>query len=256
MSTFPEFSQWLADVPNPISRDDAPRMAADATVPDGAVRAFLASMIWGYGPVGYGRWRTKRVLDSNEQAAERLADVARAVAAGGGSDGFRNIASKPLKHLGVAFGTKYLYFLSLTQPVTDGIGSAIAPVLDDVVRRWMATDAGVRLRVHYWNPEDYERFLNLLDRWGADLHLRRDEVEELIFRAQISRDDSRLWGEAWAVKLAEGTPRADALEALQLLGDSLSALPGESNAVDEASSSLNEIASIIDLHRSDADSNS
>jgi len=205
-------------------------------------------MIWGYGPVGYGPWRTKRVLDSNEKAGERLAEVARTVAAGGGLEGFRNIAARPLKHLGVAFGTKYLYFVSLAQPDGDETGSAIAPVLDDVVRRWMAANAGVRLRTHYWNEKDYERFLDLLDQWGTRLNLRRDEVEELIFRAQIGRDDSRLWGEKWAEKLAEGTPRADALEALQLLRDVLCALPGDSAAVDEADPSLKEIARIIDLH--------
>jgi hypothetical protein len=205
-------------------------------------------MIWGYGPVGYGPWRTKRVLDSNEQAGERLAEVAQTVAAEGVLKGFRNIAAKPLKHLGVAFGTKYLYFVSLAQPEGDEIGSAIAPVLDDVVRRWMAANAGVPLRIHYWNAKDYERFLHLLDQWGARLDLRRDEVEELIFRAQIGRDDSSLWGEEWAAKLAEGTPRADALEALQLLQEALSALPGDPAAVDEADPSLQEIARIIDRH--------
>jgi Putative 8-oxoguanine DNA glycosylase OGG-like protein len=247
MSTFPDFAEWLVDVPNPISRDDARRLADPAT-PDGAVQVFLASMIWGYGPVGYGPWRTKRVLDSNAQAAERLAEVARTVVAGGALDGFRDMAAKPLKHLGVAFGTKYLYFVSIAQPGGHEAGSAIAPVLDDVVRRWIAANAGVQLRIHYWHAKDYERFLTLLDRWGAQLDLRRDEVEELIFRAQIGRDDSRLWGEEWAEKLAEGTPRADALEALQLLRDELSILPGDSAAVDEADPSLKEIARIIDRH--------
>jgi hypothetical protein len=246
-STFPEHAEWLTDLPNPISRDDARRLT-DAAAPDGAIQAFLTSMIWGYGPVGYGPWRTKRVLDSNEQAGERLAEVAQTIAAEGALEGFRNIAANPLKHLGVAFGTKYLYFVSLAQPNGIENGAAIAPVLDDVVRRWIAANAGVPLRIHCWSAKDYERFLNLLDQWGASLHLRRDEVEELIFRAQIGRDDSRLWGEEWAAKLAEGTPRADAFEALQLLQDALSALPGDPAAVDEATPSLQEITRIIDHH--------
>jgi hypothetical protein len=247
MSTFPEHAEWLVDLPNPISRDDARRLP-HATLPEGAVQTFLASMIWGYGPVGYGPWRTKRVLDSNEQASERLAEVARAVAAGGALGGFRNVAARPLKHLGVAFGTKYLYFVSLAQANEIDNDEVIAPVLDDVVRRWMAANAGVPLRVQYWNAKDYERFLSVLDEWGARLDLRRDEVEELIFRAQIGRDNSRLWGEEWAAKLAEGAPRTDALEAMQLLRDALSALPGGPAAVEEADPNLQALARIIDRH--------
>lgn len=38
-----------------------------------------------------------------------------------------------LKHLGAAFGTKYLYFLTKAHRQSD-----IAPVLDSVVRAWFA----------------------------------------------------------------------------------------------------------------------
>jgi hypothetical protein len=129
-------------------------------------------------------------------------------------------------------------------------GTLLAPVLDDVVRRWVLANTGVQLRIHYWHPPDYARFLRMLDQWGADMGLRRDVVEELIFRSQIGREDSRIWGEGWAASVADADDAiGDASDALRQLRDSLAALPGESSALDDAAPSLEAIAQIIDQHR-------
>ena len=250
--SFPEQSAWLSTVPDPISRDDATACAIDATTPEGAVRAFIGSMIWGYGLVGYGPWRTLRVLDSNAGSAMRLAEAAEVVEMDGGLAGFRNLAGRPLRYLGVAFGTKYLYFVSraVAERRGDGDGSQIVPVLDDVVRRWVLAHSGVTLRIDAWRTSDYRRYLTLLDGWGAALGVRRDIVEELVFRSQISRDDSKLWGERWAAEVVESDDTlGDAVDALHQLRESLAALPGTPNALDLAASSLDTISGIIDAHR-------
>ena len=189
-------------MPNPIGRESAKQLAGGALQPDGARTAFIASMIWGYGPIGYGAWRTKRVLDSTPSASDRLADVANAVAVDGAAAGFRAMRDIGFKYLGVAFGTKYLYFVSCAHaPIRDGKRD-VAPVLDDVVRRWMSRNAGVRLRIDTWNLNDYVLYLELLDSWGNQLGLPRDRVEELIYRYQISADGSRIWREGWLDEFA------------------------------------------------------
>ncbi|MBN9748181.1 hypothetical protein DMP23_45050 [Amycolatopsis sp. A1MSW2902] len=51
---FPERDQFLDALPDRIDRAEATSHATAATTPEGAERAFLAAMIWGYGRVGYG----------------------------------------------------------------------------------------------------------------------------------------------------------------------------------------------------------
>ncbi len=124
---FPVHHAFLDSLPDGIDRDEATRHAAGAVTSEGAERAFLAAMIWGYGPVGYGPWRTARVLTENPHASERLAEVARVARDRGGVAAFRELAKTRLRYLGVAFGTKYLRF------VTAALSQDAAPILDAVV---------------------------------------------------------------------------------------------------------------------------
>lgn len=158
LRSYPQHHAFLSALPEPIDRAEAARHAAHARTAEGAEQAFLVAMIWGYGPVGYGPWRTARVLTDNTRAAERLAKVARIAQDHGGAAAFRDLADKRLRYLGVAFGTKYLRF------VTAGETSqhASTPILDAVVRRWLITHARERLNIDDWRPSTYDRYLGLL----------------------------------------------------------------------------------------------
>jgi hypothetical protein len=61
-------------------------------------------MPWGHGPVGYGPWRTARILQERFHSSDRLAKVAQHLTHWGALDAY--------DLLGPAFGTKYLYLLS------------------------------------------------------------------------------------------------------------------------------------------------
>ena len=55
--------------PLTISRGNVQSLAALAYAnrdPDTIVRLFLASMVWGYGEVGYGPYRTQKMLDTSD----------------------------------------------------------------------------------------------------------------------------------------------------------------------------------------------
>lgn len=88
-------------------------------------------MVWGYGRVGYGAFRTARVLAKNATATRTLREAAGRARRDGGPEAFSWLAKNRLTWLGVAFATKYLYFCNGPSP------SAPALVLDRPVQRWL-----------------------------------------------------------------------------------------------------------------------
>ncbi|MFB9931305.1 hypothetical protein ACFORO_42880 [Amycolatopsis halotolerans] len=231
---FPSQHAFLDALPEQIDRAEATRHAAHATTPEGAERAFLAAMIWGYGRVGYGPWRTARVLTENPHAVDRLAEVAVVAREQGGLAAFRDLASQPLRYLGVAFGTKYLRF------VTAAHTSDKAPILDAVVRRWVSTHTGLHLMIDEWRPAVYEKYVALLTSWAAELGLATDTVEELIFRSAVSREGSGQWSESWAGSSSPEQRAQAALLELEQLFDT-----AEADQAREARHHLDELERII-----------
>ena len=116
----------------PLTRAVVTGYASKVTAEDRAVQrdAFIAAMVWGYGRVGYGPSRVERIM-AQPGFEEQLADVTRITLEQGGPAAFEHIRQQRksgvgcLKHLGAAFGTKYLYFLTKAHRESD-----IAPVLD------------------------------------------------------------------------------------------------------------------------------
>jgi hypothetical protein len=206
LKRFPSHHSFLNALPERIDRAEATQHAARAATPEGAELAFLVAMIWGYGPVGYGAWRTARVLAENPHAVDRLAEVALVAQDHGGLAAFHDLADRPLRYLGVAFGTKYLRFVTAAQ----SSNHTSAPILDAVVRRWLATHAGLRLNIDGWRPAVYGQYVALLTSWSTKLGLTVDTVEELIFRSATSQEGSAPGGEQWASSEESATPQSPA----------------------------------------------
>lgn len=167
------------------------------------VKAFLASMIWGYGLVGYGPYRTERVLtrDStarDEEAIAQLVEIANIAQSTGGVAAFDHVATRRregtnyLKYLGPAFGTKLLYFLTKASNVQT------TPVLDSVVHGWLqqhAPEVG-SFSLSWWDTSSYKRYVDLLHSWKTGLSslvgypIDADDLEFLMFsdaRGQAQR---------------------------------------------------------------------
>nr|WP_181778844.1 hypothetical protein [Pseudonocardia pini] len=79
-----------------------------------------------------------------------------------------------------------------------------------MVRRWLAQHADLRL-AGTRSTRQYGVYLERLEAWGARLGVPGDQVEELIFHAQVSADGNRLWSEQF---LVESDPQGEALAAL------------------------------------------
>ena len=201
----PQYASLLESIPkSPIGRTDGIQLVGDVADEESAVRVFLIAMIWGYGPVGYGPFRTRRVLESHDAPA-RLLEVAKIARSQGGLAAFEHIQKRRerdrgyLKYLGPAFGSKYLYFLTASTPTV-----ATTPVMDAIVARWFRKNVGSSpLNVIPWDSHSYGTFLAHLDHWstslvgGEDEPLNLADVEYLIFASEASFGLSTEGSEEW-----------------------------------------------------------
>jgi hypothetical protein len=143
---------------------------------DAAEFAFIAAMAWGYGNVGYGPFRTNRILTARSDAAARLATVAATLKEAGAIAAYEKLSNEcALRWLGPAFGTKFIYFC----PQGPG-GPAL--ILDRLVSRWLNREANERLNPATWSSATYRRYLQQVWEWAPTLGCRPDEVELCIFR--------------------------------------------------------------------------
>jgi len=196
----PSYSQFLDSLPNPISRRDVQYRAQQASRGEcQAVEAFLISMVWGYGPTGYGPWRTSRVLNENHDAAQRLLRTANAESMENEERSYIHLAKESrLTFLGPAFGTKYLYFISKRPPIE------LPLILDAVVSRALLELAGVAISAKTWNPSAYQNYLALLRGWAAEISVSPPDVERVLFASQQPIERAESWVHE---KMPPETPR-------------------------------------------------
>lgn len=203
----------------PLTRAVVTGYAAKVTAEDRAAQrdAFIVTMVWGYGRVGYGPSRVERIM-AQPGFEDQLADVTRITLEQGGPAAFEHIRQQRksgagcFKHLGAAFGTKYLSFLTKAHRESD-----IAPVLDSVVRAWFAEhaqDVDVRIGDGWTYPDRYRTYVEAMQAWGRELGVDADDVERLIFLQQQDATQGS-WRESWSAAAAD--PEAgELLDALRL----------------------------------------
>ena len=183
LNAFPGNTRTVKSLPSKLDRDavrDA--FAREPRTTAGAVNCFLAAMAWGYGRNGYGPFRTQRVL-AEPGAAEALAKARDAVHHKGPLDGYRVLAAQQrIKHLGPAFGTKFLYF-----------ESSRALILDRLIAGWYEATAGVDLKATTWQPSLYADYLATMDNWSEKSRLRPAQLEEAIFTLSASTRMGSQW---------------------------------------------------------------
>ncbi|MER7889287.1 hypothetical protein ABTX15_05630 [Micromonospora sp. NPDC094482] len=151
---------------------------------DASARQLLAAaLMWGYGPIGYGPWRTARSLEGDPDGT-RLAHALDGLQAPTlNEDGLqaayqrlRDPKESRLPRLGPAFFTKLLYFAGYRR----GAGGPQPLILDSVVARRLPGEAGVR-RSSAWMSEEWLTYL----RWAAGQAYGRgiepDRVEMAVF---------------------------------------------------------------------------
>jgi len=134
IAEFPEHKAIFEGLPAHLDRAgvrDVARLAGEG--PEPAQAAFVVASTWGYGTVGYGPHRTRRIFNTSPRAPELLHAVARTLADDGPVAAYGRLARDcRMKYLGPAFGTKYLAF---SQPVGHPLAALIH---DELVSSWLA----------------------------------------------------------------------------------------------------------------------
>ena len=186
IKAFPELEPMLSSMSNPLDRDHVRKtVASQSDDEDGAVAAFVACMAWGYGRTGYGRTRTRNVLQNNHNAPEKLSR-ARDIATKGGLraafEAYKFLSDDGrLEGLGPAFGTKFIHFHN-----RDGL------ILDKLTGDWFRRASGVDLHPTRWDSSKYREYLAFMGGWAEDLCVSSDQLEEIAF-SQISRERGNQW---------------------------------------------------------------
>jgi hypothetical protein len=137
-------------------------------------------MAWGYGQVGYGPFRVRRLLDGTAAADSQLQAAAGMLSEGGPVAAYALLGDKGvpgLARLGPAFGTKFLYFCSPA-------ARKPALILDRLVAAWLRENADLSLNEARWSVRTYERYLQTMFGWSGELDVAADELEACIFSEQ------------------------------------------------------------------------
>lgn len=141
-------SEW--NLPQPISRRDVLEITANVKSPEDAEKAFIAVMVWGYGPTGYGPHRVDEMRASRRGGlGSYMLEVVEA-ASNGPVEAYRYMANNKIKQLGPSYGSKVAYFVT---------PSEVSPVLDYEVAQWIRAHEGcLRFDSRQWSTTQYEQF--------------------------------------------------------------------------------------------------
>lgn len=170
----------------------------------GALREFFIHVnAWGYGPTGYGVFRTNAVRDGNPKLKARPeawsdfdlhAGAALAtLRSHGHAAAYYYLFNKKIGGVhgwGPAFFTKFLYF---ADPANQEGGSGGAQILDNVLDGWVRSLTGdppvgagiAKFKTWSWTTPEYAFYVALMNRIAKDKSAERaDFVEATLFNAR------------------------------------------------------------------------
>lgn len=185
----PHFAYIVQQHPGHISRGNLARLASVAAAnvqPELITRLFLGAMMWGYGTVGYGPYRTHRMF-TDPDFANVVAHSFTSIANGQVQQAYEQFQ---LPMCGPAFFTKYFYFV--------GLGYSLNPqplILDTVIARKLEEQLDLditafasvirgkdgHISAMSTNVTGYGRYITLLSAWARELDCRPDSIEVFLF---------------------------------------------------------------------------
>lgn len=190
----PDAAAALQDLPDRIDRQIVRDVVQANLTRDRVLGAFLPMLIWG-GPNPWRAFFARAMLTGvarrgnvdmpvDDSIRDRLLEGARRVQEDGAAAGFYYMNNDgKVKHLGGAYFTKWLAFTSMTGAID---GPEVAPILDKRVIGWIRENTTPSEKLTTERTPSYERYLELLDAWGAPHGRTRTQVELAIF--ELTRD--------------------------------------------------------------------
>lgn len=184
--------QFRSQIPNDsIMRGDLFAMAREADTAERLQILFVASMVWGYGEVGYGAWRSRAALEA-PQLGEQLEMLAAKLLSGDLVGAYRAVS---IPRVGPAFYTKLFYFLCRSR--VQRFPLILDTVLMNAFEQLLGLDVGDYAKVTRkhgrvtsilaW-PEGYQRYVEQMHNWADALDCTADQIELFLFQAYKSTD--------------------------------------------------------------------
>lgn len=138
---------------------------------------FIGSMIFGFGPVGYGPSRVGRVVRENRDLIAKLNNQYEAAARGIADSWNSHTQKNHITYLGPAFATKFAYFSARHQKA-----EGVIPLIADLNTSWAI----------WWLAEiprsveqlgSYRNYIEKAHAWGSELgcDYGADEIERALF---------------------------------------------------------------------------
>ena len=196
-SKIPDFDEVIDELPgDTISRGQifgrfstaVPRLVpCDSAAQAELRRLFIWSMLWGYGIRGYGSTRVAKML-ATPNLGKLLCQVSVECYYGLFLKAYDTLNGQ-VKHLGPAFGTKFLYFLSgqlsyVIKPlIFDSVVVATLRQLDwpEWAPEYMAKDTTPRRA-----SRAYGQYLIILHNWASRIRCRPDQLEYFLWKQSIN----------------------------------------------------------------------
>lgn len=181
------WQQFRSQIPtDSIMRGDLFAMAREANAAERLQVLFVASMVWGYGEVGYGAWRSRAALEA-PQLGEHLEMLADKLLSGDLVAACRAVS---IPRVGPAFYTKLFYFLSRSR--VQRFPLILDTVLMNAFEQLLGLDVGDYAKVTRkhgrvtstlaW-PEGYQRYVEQMHDWAGTLECTADQIELFLFQA-------------------------------------------------------------------------
>jgi hypothetical protein len=194
MHDLPDVLQVLEKLPPQVDRGIVRETVMSELEGGRILPAFVSAMVWGHGDSGYGpvrvRWALTGVKSGAHDAPVRgdvagiIGTAAELVRTEGPVEGFRYMSNAGrIKHLASAFFTKWLYFASALASADD---PNAAPILDKQVHAWLKAHADLSLDIS--RTHEYERYVDILTKWGDPFGRTPVQVEKAIFGLKTGRD--------------------------------------------------------------------
>ncbi len=167
--------------PSPIARRDIFELAAVAKASPShhAVRRlFIGIMLFGYGTVGYGPWRTKQMLTTYQ--ADSVLQQSFGLVLQRRLEEAYSLLSR-LRYCKSSFITKFLYFAGF------GVGMKDYPlILDQNVEKALRENVGMDVS-HFVNasrqdPKGYLRYVDTMHSWARELDCEAHNIEYFLWR--------------------------------------------------------------------------
>jgi hypothetical protein len=172
----PSLSQFINSLPLALSRSDV-RSICDqrhCSVPE----KFISSMIWGYGDLGYGSYRVKKMF-ATPGFSEKIHKSFELARAGYVVEAYEFLSRNKVQQLGPAFASKWLSFASS--------GAQPSPIYDSFISMWVKKYAAkefakVSTSSEVWNKKTYSTYLEWMGLNSIELKVKADDLELVIFQ--------------------------------------------------------------------------